>query len=535
MHSRARWVAGGVAVVVLAGGGTALGLAGGPGHSYRTATAATGSVTQTVAATGVISPVSAADEAFQVSGSVARVAVKTGQHVRAGQLLARLDRSSLRDELHAANAALAAARSRLSADEAGQSAAASSRPGTLQSDDSAVVSPAPSSAPAKGGGLAQQQAEVRAAQQVADRDLTVARQSLTATQRACEASAPPAPSATPSDTPTDSPTPLPSTPSEQASDQSTCTTASAALLAAQQQVSRDQSRLASAEDALSRALAAAAAAASTAKSPTSHNGSTSGAGGASSAPASAAQLALDQASIDQAVSQAAVAKADLAQATLRSTLAGRIADVAIARGDRVTSGSSSDTIRVVGSQQEQATLSLSATQIRRVKVGLPARVLPDGSTDTMTGRVVAINAAGSTSENGAVSYPVTVSLPSGTHLVAGAAASVTLVVSRVAGVLTVPTSAVRRSGSRSYVEVVSGARAVQRSISVGVVGAVLTQVRSGLVAGQVVVLADLDAAVPSSNLSGGGGFFGGGGRRFARQFVSTGGGGPTVKIGSAPG
>lgn len=533
MHSRGRWIAAVVIVIVLGGGGTAYGLTRGSGHSYRTAVARTGTVTQTIAATGTVSPVSASDARFQVAGAVSKVLVKTGQHVHAGDVIARLNRSALRDQLQSAQSSLAAARSRLSADESGQSSTPSSRQPTLQAGHP-VVAPSPTPDPGKGGDLAQHQADVRAAQQATDTDLATAQQALAAAQASC-AGADPSPPATPTSDSTASPSPAPTA---TATDGASCTTASAALLSAQQQVDRDETRLADAEAALGRDLAAMAESASSGANRSSQMSAKDAASGADSSAtvaASAAQIALDQAAIDQARAQVAVAKANLAQATLRSTIDGRVAAVTLAHDDRVSASSSDGVVKIVGSRQEQATIALSATQIRRISVGQRAQVVPDGSTRPMSGQVVAVDSAGSTASDGTTSYAVTVALPSRARVVSGAAAAVTVVVSTVDNVLTVPTSALHHLGSRAYVDVLADGKLARRTVTVGAVGAALTEVDSGLTAGQEVVLADLDQAVPSSssNLTGGGSLLGrggGGGRRFA-QFVTGQGGGSLPNAG----
>lgn len=522
MHSRGRWIAGGVVVAVLGGGASAWGLTRASGHSYRSAPVVRDSVVQTIAATGTIVPVRSADESFQVAGTVASVAVKAGQHIRAGQVLARLDASSLRDEVQSAQAQVSAARSRLTADESGQSGSSAPQGASLEGYHPTVelTPPASQSAPSQGGGLAQQQQAVRSAQRRTDQDLAVARRALADAQSACDTST----SATPpaSDSPEPSPSPTPT------ADSTSCTNASAILLAAQQQVDRDESALAAAEAALSQQLATLAKDASKRNASSGATKPKPSAG--ASAPASAAQIALDQASIDQALAQLATAKADLAQAVLRSTISGRVAAVTLAKGDRVSMASSDGSVDLVGSRQEQATISLSATQIRQVRVGMPAEVVPDGASSVLRGRVVAVDAAGTVSQSGSTSYPVTIALPASTRIVAGAAAAVNLVVTDVSDVLTVPTSAVHHDGSRTYVELLQNGKEVRVTITIGTVGPARTQVVSGLNAGQLVVLADLNQAVPATSTNlGGGGLFGRGGKgRIAREFIAPGGGSLTV-------
>jgi HlyD family secretion protein len=553
-----------VIVIVLAAAGTAWDLSRSSGASYRTALASNGTVVQSLSSTGTVSQVSHADETFQVAGTVAHVGVKAGQKVHAGQVLAHLDRSTLRGELRSARSTLASARNRISGDETGQSTGSegSSGSGSAQTFEAAkpsvVLTSPPTGGSGSGGpsggtgtgggnsGVSGLQTAVRAAQQATDQDLSESTAALQAANVACSASTATAPTATAptsTATPATDPTPDPSTTSGSSSD--ACTAASAALLSDQQNVSRDEQQLATAETALNKELSALI------DSEKQGSGSSSSASGSStpsrtktggSTTASAADIALDQATIDQAQATVLADEADLAQATLRATISGHVAAVTVAHGDEVSASSTEPAVVLVGSHQEQVTIDLSATDIRDVKAGLTAHVVADGSTRSLTGRVVDVDSAGVESTSGAVSYPVTVALPSGTNVVGGAAAAVTVVVATVDDVLAVPTSAVHYSGTTTYVEVLRGGKETRRTVKVGAIGAALTQVASGLTAGQQVVLADIGAAVPSSSSTltrgggfGGGGFggAGGGGAGFTRRFA--GGGGTTTAVGAPPG
>lgn len=526
---RARVVAAGTVVLVLAGVGTAWGLTRGSGASYRTAVAGSQTVLETLSATGTVTPVSHADESFQVGGTVAHVLVTTGQHVHAGQVIARLNRSELRSELRSARSTLASARSRMSSDESGQSsgAAAQSSGPTLQDAQPHVVrTPEPSSSGP--GSLVKLQAAVRSAQQLTDQALSQASAALKAADEACAASTQSTPSTTPTDSgaspdPTSTPTgaPLP-----EPSSGDSCTAAGTTLLAAQQAVDRDEQQVADAETALTNALSAA----SSNSSQPAPSESPSPSQSQSSFTVSAADIALDQASIDQALSTVDTARESLEQATLRAAISGRVAAVTVAHGDQVTASSSSPAFIIVGSRQEQVTVDLSATEIRKVGVGMTAQVVADGSTKELSGRVVTVNAAGVESSSGSAEFPVTIALPRGTSVVGGAAAAVTLIVASVNDVLAVPTSAVHYNGTTAYVDVLRAGKEARRTVTVGAVGAALTQIDSGLTAGDRVVLADLNASVPSSSSNtsstfGAGGFtFPGGGGAFTRRFAGGGAG-----------
>jgi HlyD family secretion protein len=78
-----------------------------------TAVAALGSIEETVSATGSVSTERQATLAFETGGPIAEVLVESGQQVKAGQLLARLDTSSLGWQVARAEAALETAQARL--------------------------------------------------------------------------------------------------------------------------------------------------------------------------------------------------------------------------------------------------------------------------------------------------------------------------------------------------------------------------------------------------------------------------------------
>jgi multidrug efflux pump subunit AcrA (membrane-fusion protein) len=233
----------------------------------------------------------------------------------------------------------------------------------------------------------------------------------------------------------------------------------------------------------------------------------------------AGSLAADEATIDTGRASVATARANLAEATITSPISGHVTAVTISKGDSVSgsSSSSSPAFEVRGAGRDQVTLSLTAAQVRTVVTGMTATATPDGGSQSLSGTVISIGAAGTDS-----TYPVAIELGRTTStLVSGADAAVTVTLTTVGNVTTVPTSAVHRSGTQTYVELLNGTAEVRRAVVVGAVGADLTQIRSGLSNGQRVVLAALDAAVPSSSntltrrVGGGiGGRFGGTGGGF---------------------
>jgi multidrug efflux pump subunit AcrA (membrane-fusion protein) len=539
--------------------------------AYRTATAMRSTVSKTLDVTGTLAPVNQAAVSFQVAGTVASVAVTTGQHVNAGQVLASLSPTSLQEAVSAAQTTLAADQAKLSEDEAGQTTTASSAAGAGATTAAAASGTSPiilTAASASGSTAALQAAQqaVVNAQQKADQDSQVAAADLAAAETTCSATSGSPTGGSPSTT-----TPTTSTPSTAAPTSTSttttpgaggsnpsqaCTTALNTAMNAQSQVSSDQKAVSTAETALAKLLSSAASSVAnptsggTGKSGSTNSGSSSatpgrstggsstgssaaGAGNGGKSPAtgasgagagsgsgsgstqtvtnSAAQLATDQAAIDSASAVVVQDQQSLADAQLTTPIAGTVASIAVSAGQSVSAGSSSSTITVINSGGYQTTSSLTPTQVNQVAVGDAVQVSVYGTSGTISGTVSRVGpvTVGSSSDT----YPVIVALATGASTMsAGSTAAVNIGVASAANALVVPTSAVHTSSpGRSYVIVLQSGKEKQTPVTVGVAGATYTQITSGLTQGQTVILADPSQALPSSNTSSTGGGFGGAG------------------------
>lgn len=128
---RSRRVALPLAALALAGTGVAAyGAVAGDGADYRTVRATTGSVEQQLSLSGVISPAGSAELAFGTGGTVAKVRVEQGEKVAQDDVIAVLDRSSLRASVDRAASDLASAEAQLADDRDAQTTAATSVPGS---------------------------------------------------------------------------------------------------------------------------------------------------------------------------------------------------------------------------------------------------------------------------------------------------------------------------------------------------------------------------------------------------------------------
>ena len=203
-------------------------------------------------------------------------------------------------------------------------------------------------------------------------------------------------------------------------------------------------------------------------------------------------IALDQANVD--VVQAALTNAQRAasQSSLVSTLAGTIGSVALVQGQTVGAGSPSSApqVVVVGSGSDyQVTTTVPVTKIQQVALGQQALVTPDSSSTVLTGTVSGIGVLG-TSTTTSTTYPVTIAFQSpDLGPFSGSESSVQIVTSQASDVTTVPSSAVRTVGSNHLVTLVQGGTATSVRVTLGTVGAIRTQILSGVHVGESVSLA----------------------------------------------
>ncbi len=166
--------------------------------------------------------------------------------------------------------------------------------------------------------------------------------------------------------------------------------------------------------------------------------------------------------------------------------------------------------------------SVSAT-VDDTEIGLiakndQAQITTDNVTSTIFGIVTSVSVL-SSSSSGSASYPVTITVtgsPSGLH--DGASATVAIVYKQATNVLTVPTLAVHRDGTSSYVYVSSNGKKTKTTVKTGLSSGGTTQITSGLKSGQQVYVETITRSrtgTGSSNTENGntrnGGYFPGGG------------------------
>jgi HlyD family secretion protein len=487
---------------------------------FRTATVASRPVDQTLDRVGTIEPVAQASVSFPASGTVATVDVAVGDQVSVGQHLAQLDTTSLDSAVADAQAALDQAELTLqralngesvSSGPTGSPTAAPASASTSSGSGTFVVTPVAVTTTTQGDAeLSTAQQAVLSAQQQVDTDLATAQQALDDAQTVCAAVTAPAGSTT--DT-TGATVPGESDSSDAVA---ACQTALGGVLDAQQVVNASQSALADAARTLDQLLSDRAAepaspdtstsapATGSPSSPQSSpqsgpsGGTGGGAGGGGSSSPTSAELVAYQKAVDAAAAEVAVAEQAAAQASLVSPIAGTVQQVDLAVGDTVSAGSSTAAVVIVGSGGYEVTTTVTVDDLPDIEVGQAVTILADGSEEPVDGEVVGIGTVG-TSSGSATTYPVTVGLtdqPDGFRN--GATASLSIVTAETADAVAVPTSAVTVQGSRATVTVLDDGKTSEVTVQTGAVGEVWTEITDGLEVGQSVVLADLDAPLPTS-------------------------------------
>lgn len=271
-----------------------------------------------------------------------------------------------------------------------------------------------------------------------------------------------------------------------------------------------------------------------------------------SGSASAAQISADQAAITAAQNQVSNAQNGLDEATMTSPIAGTVAQVDLTVGQQISAGgsaassqgsgtssqsgngnagggagssqssgssaqsssssSSSAQIVVISTDAYVVNASVDDTEVGQVRTGEQAVITPNGSTTPAYGTVtsVAVMASGSSS---VPSYPVTISVtgnPPG--LIAGAGATVSIVVKQLTDVLAVPSAALHYTGGKTTVEVMSGQQQVSKPVTTGMTSGGMTEIVEGLSEGDQVVVAAPAGGGTGTRPSGGNGPGGGTGR-----------------------
>lgn len=451
-----------LAVVAAVGIGAANASASTSGR-WVTATAATADVSQTYTTTGTVARQNTAAATFSVDGTVRSVKVAVGDEVSVGDVLAKLNTRSLKLAVLEAETSLAQAK--LSLYTAQHPSSASS--GATQPSQSTGTS-----------------VDLKALMKVT----SAVDKAMKAETEACEPimswlnsdlsssdstdAATPSPSASPSAATTDEPS---------LDELAACGGARAQVSAANQQLQQFVGKLSSGGK--------------SAKSGSSTSSSTT-------TSVSASQVAQAKAAVLAAQQQRQAAVDDVDAATLLAPISGTVGAVDLSVGDSASAGS----ITIVGSGNAVVSIELPLKTRSALAVGNPATVTPAGSTTELAGKITTISPLETSGTSGdTATYTTTIVVTDPDDLLSdGAKASVTIPVTSASGVVTVPVSALTPTGTGTgTVSVLADGSDTPTTteVTTGAVGGGLVQITDGLAAGEVVVLADRTAEIPSNSTS----------------------------------
>ena len=249
---------------------------------------------------------------------------------------------------------------------------------------------------------------------------------------------------------------------------------------------------------------------------------------------------LDISNQENLVSQKEAALVDaqivLANCYVRAPFAGTVAKVAIKRGDLI---SSATTVATMITPQQVATISLNEVDVAKIKVGQKATITFDAVSDLiMTGQVLTVDTIGTVSQ-GVVTYNVQISFDTQADgIKTGMSVTANVITDSKIDALLINSSAVKTTAGSSYVLVVDQPPAVsqtsasatgielttkprQQTVQTGLISDSTIEIISGLKAGDTIVAREITVLAGATPAPATGGA---GGTNILRQFGGTTGG-----------
>lgn len=528
---------------------------------YVTAVAGTGEVSQSFLATGKVSRSNVVDAAFSASGTVKKVNVAVGDTVAAGDVLATLDTTALKLALLNAETELASAKASLYAAEHPSSSGASRPSGGVSLPGGSATTPGGTtggSVTVPGGISATDAATLYRA--IAAVNVATAKWSNPDEPTTCDAiyaallaantedpeptpepttmpTAEPSPEPTATASPTAEPSPEPTTtppaePSPEpsvkpvaepttgsedvgeqlalvvdditAEDITTCGEARAELLVANAVLADYYQQLITTGTIVTDEPGTGGPSAPPASSGSSSGSKPKGSSSSgSSTSVSARAVASAEAGVLKAEQAVAAAEAALANAQLVAPIAGTVGVVGLSVGDTSTAG----VVSIVGAGTAVVSIEVPLATRPLVSQGMAAIVTPAGALEGLPGTIGTISVLETSGTAGdSPTYTTTVVVEDPEMLLnQGARASVEIVTRTASGVVTVPVSAVTPTGigtgTLQVVESASDDSAEIVEVKTGAVGGGRVEITDGLASGQLVVLSDRTAPLPSGNLT----------------------------------
>lgn len=203
------------------------------------------------------------------------------------------------------------------------------------------------------------------------------------------------------------------------------------------------------------------------------------------------QYSIARANVDSARGALDVAQKALADTVIRAPISGLISSRTVQPGEKVAVDSR--LLDVVDLGQMELEAAVPASDIMHVALGQEVRVKVEGMPQPLLGKVVRINPATQSGSRSIMTY-IQIDNPQGALRV-GMFGEAQLTISKKAGVLTVPQSAIRSDAGNTYVYAIENDKLVQKPVTLGARGddgeGGAVEVVQGLDAGAQIVRANL--------------------------------------------
>jgi multidrug efflux pump subunit AcrA (membrane-fusion protein) len=233
----------------------------------------------------------------------------------------------------------------------------------------------------------------------------------------------------------------------------------------------------------------------------------------------AATLITDQATIQSSAILLASAQDQLAQATITSPIAGKVASMPFVVGQQA---SATATAVIIGSGAIEVTVPVPLAKRAQVAAGQAATVTSTIGGTTLKGTITRINllptttstfaaaaaaggggGAASSSSQSTTTYSTVITIATGGDaLPESSRVAATITTKTVDAAIVLPASAVTPTGTGSgTVQVVTNGILSTKRVVTGALGDTEIQIVSGVTAGESVVIADVDKAIPGASIA----------------------------------
>ena len=191
-------------------------------------------------------------------------------------------------------------------------------------------------------------------------------------------------------------------------------------------------------------------------------------------------------SVEQQKENLSEAQDTLSKYSITAPFSGIMSSVSAEKGDEASSGTALGSIIT---DKMIATVTLNEVDIAKVQVGQKVKLSFDALDNVVVdGEVSEVDTTGTVSQ-GVVSYSVKIAFDAGNQSIKpGMSISANIITDSVSGVLTIPASAVKNMGGKSYVQVMdSTGKMTRKAVETGLTDDTSIEIKSGLSEGDKVV------------------------------------------------